>query len=93
MRVCASPPSRLKENLMEVLARTNTENLMQTAQDFDIDMDSAADKAIRLIDKIIYGEKVRSAGGGGPGALTWTRQRTRPFGSSTRSYMGRRCAL
>ena len=64
MCVCASPPPpRLKENLMEVLARTNTENLMQTAADFDIDMDSAADKAIRLIDKIIYGEKVRSAGG------------------------------
>ena len=49
---------------MEVLARTNTENLMQTAQDFDIDMDSAADKAIRLIDKIIYGEKVCTLSGG-----------------------------
>ena len=65
MCVCASPPPpRLKENLMEVLARTNTENLMQTAQDFDIDMDSAADKAIRLIDKIIYGEKVCTLSGG-----------------------------
>ena len=51
---------RLKENLKEALKRSPTDNALDTVQFEDsIDMDSAADKALKIIDSIIYGEKVR----------------------------------
>ena len=50
---------RLKENLKEALKRSNTGNALDTIQFEDsIDMESAADKALKIIDRIIYGEKV-----------------------------------
>ena len=58
---------RLKENLIEALKRQNTGNFMQTMTD-SIDMDSATDKALKVMDKIIYGEKVwRTQRGDGMG--------------------------
>ena len=55
---------RLKENLIEVLVGANGSNgpppsdqIMNTRHS-QVDMDSAADKALRIIDKIIFGEKV-----------------------------------
>lgn len=55
---------RLKENLIEALKRSATGGILTTANLEDsIDMDSAADKALKIIDKIIYGEKVGHAYG------------------------------
>ena len=51
---------RLKENLKEALKRSPTDTALDTVQFEDsIDMESAADKALKIIDRIIYGEKVR----------------------------------
>ena len=50
---------RLKENLKEALKRSPTDTALDTVQFEDsIDMESAADKALKIIDRIIYGEKV-----------------------------------
>ena len=51
---------RLKENLKEALTRKDS-GLSTINLDEIIDMDSAADKMLKIIDKIIYGEKVGTA--------------------------------
>ena len=51
---------RLKENLKEALKESTTDTTLDTIQFEDsIDMESAADKALKIIDRIIYGEKVQ----------------------------------
>ena len=52
-------PYRLKENLLEALAASRNSATLAHV-DAVVDMDSAADKALQMIEKIVFGEKVGS---------------------------------
>jgi hypothetical protein len=53
-----SVPCRLKENLLEALAASRNTATQVHVDAAVVDMDSAADKALHIIEKIVFGEKV-----------------------------------